>query len=104
VVQNHPSPPHTMTASGKPRPVQAPPDDEHLQNFGLPQPAKPTTTYLNALSHQPQQNLASNRIPLNTTAKMVKLEEVMDEEFVREQDGPHDEDDWDTDSGTYPPR
>ncbi|EAT81996.1 hypothetical protein HBI56_082350 [Parastagonospora nodorum] len=29
---------------------------------------------------------------------MVKLEEVMDEEFVREQDGPHDEDDWDTDS------
>jgi import receptor subunit TOM22 len=32
---------------------------------------------------------------------MVKLEEVMDEEFVREQDGPHDEDDWDTDSGTY---
>jgi import receptor subunit TOM22 len=31
---------------------------------------------------------------------MVKLEEVMDEEFVREQDGPHDEDDWDTDSGT----
>jgi len=33
-------------------------------------------------------------------AKMVKLEEVMDEEFVREQDGPHDDDDWDTDSGT----
>jgi import receptor subunit TOM22 len=32
---------------------------------------------------------------------MVKLEEVMDEEFVREQEGPHDEDDWDTDSGTY---
>jgi len=29
---------------------------------------------------------------------MVKLEEVMDEEFVREQDGPHDDDDWDTDS------
>jgi hypothetical protein len=37
---------------------------------------------------------------------MVKLEEVMDEEFVREQEGPHDEDDWDTDSGTqiYRPR
>lgn len=34
------------------------------------------------------------------TAKMVKLEEVMDEEFVREQEGPHDEDEWDTDSGT----
>jgi hypothetical protein len=32
---------------------------------------------------------------------MVKLEEVMDEEFVREQEGPHDEDDWDTDSGIY---
>jgi import receptor subunit TOM22 len=31
---------------------------------------------------------------------MVRLEEVMDEEFVREQEGPHDEDDWDTDSGT----
>ena len=31
---------------------------------------------------------------------MVKLEEVMDEEFVREQEGPHDEDEWDTDSGT----
>jgi import receptor subunit TOM22 len=31
---------------------------------------------------------------------MVKLEEVMDEEFVREQEGPHDDDDWDTDSGT----
>ena len=30
---------------------------------------------------------------------MVKLEEVMDEEFVREQEGPHDEDEWDTDSG-----
>ena len=29
---------------------------------------------------------------------MVKLEEVMDEEFVREQEGPHDEDEWDTDS------
>jgi import receptor subunit TOM22 len=33
---------------------------------------------------------------------MVKLEEVMDEEFVREQEGPHDEDEWDTDSGTFP--
>ncbi|KAF2644014.1 mitochondrial import translocase, subunit Tom22 [Massarina eburnea CBS 473.64] len=29
---------------------------------------------------------------------MVKLEEVVDEEFMREQDGPLDEDDWDTDS------
>jgi len=29
---------------------------------------------------------------------MVRLEEVLDEEFVREQEGPHDEDDWDTDS------
>ncbi|KAL1593115.1 mitochondrial import receptor subunit Tom22 [Paraconiothyrium brasiliense] len=29
---------------------------------------------------------------------MVKLEEVVDEEFLREQEGPHDEDDWDTDS------
>ena len=34
---------------------------------------------------------------------MVKLEEVMDEEFVREQEGPHDEDEWDTDSGTPTP-
>ena len=33
---------------------------------------------------------------------MVKLEEVMDEEFVREQEGPHDDDEWDTDSGTIP--
>lgn len=33
---------------------------------------------------------------------MVRLEEVMDEEFVREQEGPHDEDDWDTDSGMQP--
>lgn len=32
---------------------------------------------------------------------MVQLTEVLDEEFVREQEGPHDEDDWDTDSGTY---
>jgi hypothetical protein len=31
---------------------------------------------------------------------MVQLTEVLDEEFVREQEGPHDEDDWDTDSGT----
>jgi import receptor subunit TOM22 len=31
---------------------------------------------------------------------MVKLEEVVDEEFVREQEGPHDDDEWDTDSGT----
>jgi import receptor subunit TOM22 len=77
-----------------------PPDDEHLQNFGLPPLPNPTTTYLNA-PHKPlSPQLASNRVPLNTTAKMVKLEEVMDEEFVREQDGPHDEDDWDTDSGT----
>jgi hypothetical protein len=30
---------------------------------------------------------------------MVKLEEVVDEEFMREQEGPQDEDDWDTDSG-----
>ncbi|KAJ4376152.1 mitochondrial import receptor subunit Tom22 [Neocucurbitaria cava] len=29
---------------------------------------------------------------------MVKLEEVMDEEFIREQEGPHDDDEWDTDS------
>ena len=34
---------------------------------------------------------------------MVKLEEVVDEEFVREQEGPHDEDDWDTDSGAFLP-
>jgi import receptor subunit TOM22 len=32
---------------------------------------------------------------------MVKLEEVVDEEFMREQVGPHDEDEWDTDSGTH---
>lgn len=31
---------------------------------------------------------------------MVKLEEVVDEEFIREQEGPHDDDEWDTDSGT----
>lgn len=29
---------------------------------------------------------------------MVKLEEVIDEEFLRAQEGPHDDDDWDTDS------
>ncbi|KAF2822107.1 mitochondrial import translocase, subunit Tom22 [Ophiobolus disseminans] len=29
---------------------------------------------------------------------MVQLTEVLDEEFIREQEGPHDEDDWDTDS------
>ncbi|KAF2867696.1 mitochondrial outer membrane translocase complex, subunit Tom22 [Massariosphaeria phaeospora] len=28
---------------------------------------------------------------------MVKLEEVMDEEFLRPQEGPQDDDDWDTD-------
>lgn len=31
---------------------------------------------------------------------MVQLTEVTDEEFLREQEGPIDEDDWDTDSGT----
>jgi hypothetical protein len=35
---------------------------------------------------------------------MVKLEEVMDEEFQREQDGPHDDDEWDTDSGMRHPQ
>ncbi len=30
---------------------------------------------------------------------MVQLDEIVDEEFIREQEGPHDEDDWDTDSG-----
>lgn len=35
---------------------------------------------------------------------MVQLTEVLDEEFVREQEGPHDEDDWDTDSGTPTPQ
>ena len=35
---------------------------------------------------------------------MVKLEEVVDEEFLRAQDGPiADDDDWDTDSGMRPP-
>jgi len=35
---------------------------------------------------------------------MVKLEEVIDEEFLREQEGPvPDDDDWDTDSGIHPP-
>jgi import receptor subunit TOM22 len=29
---------------------------------------------------------------------MVKLEEVVDEEFLRPQEGPQDDDDWDTDS------
>ncbi|PSN66225.1 mitochondrial import translocase, subunit Tom22 [Corynespora cassiicola Philippines] len=29
---------------------------------------------------------------------MVKLEEVMDEEFLRQQDGPVDDEEWDTDS------
>ncbi len=33
---------------------------------------------------------------------MVRLEEVVDEEFLRPQEGPQDDDDWDTDSGTYP--
>jgi len=31
---------------------------------------------------------------------MVKLEEVMDEEFNREQAGPQVEDEWDTSDGT----
>jgi import receptor subunit TOM22 len=31
---------------------------------------------------------------------MVQLQEVTDEEFIREQQGPHDDDEWDTDSGT----
>ena len=35
---------------------------------------------------------------------MVQLTEVTDEEFLREQEGPIDEDDWDTDSGTSLPR
>jgi hypothetical protein len=36
---------------------------------------------------------------------MVKLEEVLDEEFNREQAGPQAEDDWDTSDGTnsHPP-
>lgn len=36
-------------------------------------------------------------------ADMVKLEEVQDEEFAREQSGPTEgEDDWEDDSGTLP--
>jgi import receptor subunit TOM22 len=31
---------------------------------------------------------------------MVKLEEVLDEEFNREQSGPQVEDEWDTSDGT----
>jgi hypothetical protein len=31
---------------------------------------------------------------------MVRLEEVIDEEFTRDQTGAENEDDWDTDSGT----
>ena len=34
---------------------------------------------------------------------MVKLEEVVDEEFMREQEGPNDDDDWDTNSGMHIP-
>lgn len=39
----------------------------------------------------------------HTTAKMVKLEEVPDEDFIAQQQGPkvEEEDDWDTDSGTH---
>ena len=35
---------------------------------------------------------------------MVKLEEVPDEDFIAQQQGPkiEEEDDWDTDSGTLP--
>lgn len=34
------------------------------------------------------------------TTKMVKLEEVPDEEYTRQQEGPNEgDDDWDTDSG-----
>ena len=41
----------------------------------------------------------------HTTAKMVKLEEVPDEDFIAQQQGPkiEEEDDWDTDSGMHPP-
>lgn len=36
---------------------------------------------------------------------MVKLEEVPDEDFIAQQQGPkiEEEDDWDTDSGTHTP-
>jgi hypothetical protein len=33
---------------------------------------------------------------------MVKLEEVLDEEFGKEQVGPEGDEDWDTDSGRSP--
>jgi import receptor subunit TOM22 len=33
---------------------------------------------------------------------MVKLEEVIDEEFLKAQEGPQDDEDWDTDSGMLP--
>jgi hypothetical protein len=46
----------------------------------------------------------TNRIHTEAPAKMVKLEEVVDEEFTRAQEGPVvDDDDWDTDSGTHVP-
>jgi hypothetical protein len=34
---------------------------------------------------------------------MVKLEEVTDEDLLKPQVGPDEEDEWDTDSGTHHP-
>jgi hypothetical protein len=52
-------------------------------------------------THQPPP-LPQNPNHPYTTAKMVKLEEVPDEDFNAQQQGPkiEEEDDWDTDSGT----
>ena len=44
----------------------------------------------------------SHQLHKQKPVKMVQLTEVTDEEFMREQEGPVDDEDWDTDSGTIP--
>lgn len=90
-----------MTASVKPRAAQSLRPMMNIYTTFWPSSTTPT----NITSRQSHLRIHQTDLKNHTyhIAKMVKLEEVMDEEFVREQDGPHDEDDWDTDSGTYTP-
>ena len=62
----------------------------HISALAFPQHVRALTKGFSASLSQPLRK--------SQTAKMVKLEEVLDEEFSKDQAGPV-EDEWDTDSG-----
>lgn len=82
--------------------LEIPPDDarrlEILQR--REREARRNSSQQTSPINYPPPSLLNYPLYTHPLAKMVKLEEVLDEEFNREQSGPQVEDEWDTSDGT----